>query len=357
MSLFNFKVTKKFYFFIFVFLYTSLLSIQNVNAISFVVNDLEIEKKYDSSFSRDKVYDLAFKKAFKEIMLKIVSTSDRNKVEKTSLGTIKSLIDNFNIYDEKFIENNYSAKIDVNFSKKDTLSYLEKKNIFPSIPKKIDIFFLPIIVDSKKNDLLLFNLNPLHAGWNDLRKTHHLISYILPQEDIEYIKLLKKELDNLESFNFEVLTKEYDLENYIVSIIFVDQKETRILSKLYINNKLKILNKKINNFNFDEIDNLIDLTEILKNDYEDYWKILNQINTSIKLPITLIAESNNMSKAFEIETILKDIDLISQVYIESFDNKKIIFKIIFNGSPNQFISSVNEKNINIKKEDNFWIVK
>jgi len=59
MSLFNFKVTKKFYFFIFVFLYTSLLSIQNVNAISFVVNDLEIEKKYDSSFSRDKVYDLA----------------------------------------------------------------------------------------------------------------------------------------------------------------------------------------------------------------------------------------------------------------------------------------------------------
>ncbi len=266
MSLFNFKVTKKFYFFIFVFLYTSLLSIQNVNAISFVVNDLEIEKKYDSSFSRDKVYDLAFKKAFKEIMLKIVSTSDRNKVEKTSLGTIKSLIDNFNIYDEKFIENNYSAKIDVNFSKKDTLSYLEKKNIFPSIPKKIDIFFLPIIVESKKNDLLLFNLNPLHVGWNDLRKTHHLISYILPQEDIEYIKLLKKELDNLESFNFEVLTKEYDLENYIVSIIFVDQKETRILSKLYINNKLKILNKKINNFNFDEIDNLIDLTEILKND-------------------------------------------------------------------------------------------
>ena len=47
---------------------------------------------------------------------------------------------------------------------------------------------------------------------------------------------------------------------------------------------------------------------------------------------------------------LQDIDLISEMYIHSFDNKKIIFKIIFNGSPNQFITLANEKNINFEKE-------
>ena len=357
MSLLNFKIVNKIYFLAILLLYTNLLSIQNANAISFVVNDLEIEKKYDSTFSREKVYDLAFKKAFKEIMLKIVLTSDQNKIQKTSLITIKSLIDNFNIYDEKFIENNYSAKIDVNFNKRDTLLYLEKKNIFPSIPKKIDIFFLPIIVDSKKDDLLLFNINPLHKEWNKLKKNHHLIKYILPQEDIDYIKILKKELDNIESFNFDSFAKQYDLQNYVISIIFIDQNETRILSKLYINSKLKILNRKIDDFNFEEVKSLLNLIQLLKNDYEDYWKILNQINTSIKLPITLITKSSNMNKAFKIERKLKDIDLISKINIESYDNEKIIFKIIFNGSPKQFINAVNEKNINIEKEDNFWIVK
>ena len=38
------------------------------------------EKDYDIKFNRDKVYNLAFKKAFNEIMLKIVSSSNQNKI-------------------------------------------------------------------------------------------------------------------------------------------------------------------------------------------------------------------------------------------------------------------------------------
>jgi len=67
--------------------------------------------------------------------------------------------------------------------------------------------------------------------------------------------------------------------------------------------------------------------------------------------------SINMNKVFDIEKKLQDIDLISEMYIQSFDNKKIIFKIIFNGSPNQFIILANEKNINFEKEENIWKVK
>ena len=97
MLLFNLKNIKKIFFIIFVFSLINLLSIKSANAISFVVNNLLIEKQYDKKFTRDKVYNLAFKKAFKEIMLKIVSTYDQNKISDIKINTIKSLIDSFNI--------------------------------------------------------------------------------------------------------------------------------------------------------------------------------------------------------------------------------------------------------------------
>ena len=136
MPLFNLKNIKKIFSIIFVFLLINLLSIKSANAISFVVNNLLIEKQYDKKFTRDKVYNLAFKKAFKEIMLKIASTGNQNKISDTKINTIKSLIDSFNIYDEKFIENKYTAKADVSFNKKNTLMYLEKKKYISLYSKK-----------------------------------------------------------------------------------------------------------------------------------------------------------------------------------------------------------------------------
>ncbi len=136
MLLLDLKIIKKNFFFILVFLLINLLSIKSANAISFVVKDLTIEKEYDIKFTRDKVYNLAFKKAFKEVMLKIVNSTSQNKISNTSANTIKSLIDSFNIYDEKFIENKYTAKADVSFNKKNTLMFLEKKKYISFSSKK-----------------------------------------------------------------------------------------------------------------------------------------------------------------------------------------------------------------------------
>ena len=141
MLLFDLKTIKKNFFLILLFLLINVLSIKSVNAISFVVKDLSIEKEYDIKFTRDKVYNLAFKKAFKEVMLKIVNSTNQNKIANTPANTIKSLIDSFNIYDEKFIENKYTAKVDVSFNKKNTLMYLEKENIFLQFQKKLIYFF------------------------------------------------------------------------------------------------------------------------------------------------------------------------------------------------------------------------
>ena len=56
------------------------------------------------------------------------------------------MIETFSIKEEKFIDELYYVNLDVSFNKKKLLNYLEKKNVFPSIPLKKKIFFIPIII-------------------------------------------------------------------------------------------------------------------------------------------------------------------------------------------------------------------
>ena len=75
----------------------------------------------------------------------MVTTSKyKKKLENTDNTTIKSLIDSFEISDEKFVKDQYVAKFDVSFNKSNTLNFFENNNIFPSIPTKLDILMITI---------------------------------------------------------------------------------------------------------------------------------------------------------------------------------------------------------------------
>ena len=47
---------------------------------------------------------------------------------------LKGMIESFSIKEEKFINEIYYVNLGVSFNKKKIFNYLEKKNIFPSIP-------------------------------------------------------------------------------------------------------------------------------------------------------------------------------------------------------------------------------
>ena len=69
---------------------------------------------------------------------------------------------------------------------------MENKNIFPSIPQRKKFLFIPIIIDEDKENLLVFSENELSNEWNKSNKSHHLIEYVLPAEDLEDFNLIKK---------------------------------------------------------------------------------------------------------------------------------------------------------------------
>ena len=279
-------------------------------------------------------------------------------MDKTSLKEIKSLIDSFTISDEKFIENEYYAKLEVSFNKKNTLIFLEKKNIFPSIPLRNKVLLIPILVDTEINKVYLFAQNIFHKRWNDNIKNYHLLEYLLPSEDIEDIENVQKNLTNIEDYDFKSLIRKYDLEDYIISIMFKNKNnQLKVLSKINLNNSLKLDNQEFENINFQEQENLYEILNNLKIVYENYWKTNNAINTSIKLPITISIGLRKYKKIQKLEKAMSSIDLISSFNILKFDNQNIFYRIIYNGSPKTFLNDMKKNDLIVEMEKNIWIIK
>ena len=149
----------------------------------------------------------------------------------------------------------------------------------------------------------------------------------------------------------------YDLDDYIILIIYKSRNEVKILSKINLNNTLKIYNHKYSEISLDDDKDFQKILENLKITYEDYWKKNNEINTSIKLPLTLSVDSRNHKRVAQLETTFNVLDLVSDFYILKFDNKNIQYRIVYNGSPRNFLNDMSKNNFDLIMENNVWIIR
>jgi hypothetical protein len=349
--------SKKVYiFFISYVLFIIFISTTFLYANSFKVSDIEISEAFELNFNKNKVIDSGFRNAFYNLISMITTTDDKNKIKGTSLKEVKGMIDSFTISDEKFINDEYFAKLEVTFNKKDILVFLENKNIFPSIPIRNKILLIPILVDLETEDIYLFNNNVFYQKWNLSKKNYHLLDYMLPSEDLEDLNIIQKNFDKIEDYNFIDLIKKYDVEDYIITIIFKNKDKLKILSKINLNNSFKINNKIFEKKDLKNDKNFQIVLNELKTTYENYWKKNNEINTSIKLPLTISINSQKYLKIQALEQTLDSLDLISNYYILKLDNENIFFRIIYNGSPKTFLNDMSKKNFDLTIENNVWTV-
>ena len=234
---------------------------------------------------------------------------------------------------------------------------MESKNIFPSLPFKKNIFFLPIIVDKNKNEILIFSESYIFNNWNSYIQKYHLLNYILPTEDLEDFNLIKRNLKNIESYSFKEIIQKYNLDEYIISIIFKDNNDIKVLNKININRKEDLKNISFSNLNIDNYKEADKLVESLKSVYENYWKSKNEINTSVKLSLTISISNNDNLKISNFEELLGNIDLIYDFYIYKFNNKDNFYKIIFNGSPDHFLKIMKDNNYKFNIQNRIWVMK
>ena len=331
------RLRKVYIFFISFVLFIIIFSTTYLNANTFKVADIEISSPFELNFKKSSVIDEGFKTSFSNLLSMITTSGDKNKIKNISIKEIKSMIDSFTISDEKFINNIYFAKLETAFNKKKVLNFLEKKNIFPSIPLKNKVLLVPVLIDAETNNIYLFDNNIFYEKWNNINKNYQLLNYLLPTEDLEDLDKLQEMSNSIETYDFVNLVNKYDLKDYIILIIYKNKNELKILSKINFNNLLKINNQKYSKVNLTNEEDLNKILKNLKNIYEDEWKKNNEINTSIKLPLTISINSIDYKKIKNLEETLNDIDLISNFYILRFNNKQTYYKIIYNGSPKTFL--------------------
>ena len=317
------KISSYIVFTIFIVFFICFIHTKSFSKI-FKIQDIEIEEPFNSNFDKEKVINKAFVQAFDLLLNSLITSNDKNKIKDAQLKDIKYLVDSFTITNEQFLNKNYQANFEVNFDKGKILNFFEKKSIFPSMFKKKEFLTLLILIDNEEDKVLLFDRNPFYIKWNDNTKNFSQISYILHEEDIFDLKLINENKDNIENFKFDQIIKKYDTEDYIVAIYFENKNNLRVLSKMFYEGKVKISNqsyKKVDILDNSQLLNVIEKTKIF---FEDIWKQNNQINTSIKLPINISVNSKKVKQIQLFENYLAQLDLVSNFYVTSFNNKNTI---------------------------------
>ncbi len=260
------QIINKFYKLLNVYIYFILFSLLIVffsttysNANAFKVSDIEISSPFELNFKKNSVIDKGFQISFSNLISMITTSGDRKKIKNVPIKVLKGMIDSFTISDEKFINNEYFANLETTFNKKKIFKFLEDKNIFPSIPQRNKVLLFPIIIEARDNSIYLFNNNIFYDKWNEQKNSYDLLDYLLPSEDIEDLIELQKNLKDIETYDFTKLINKYDIKDSIILIISIEGKNIRTLSKINLNNSLKLENKNyfkvdiLNNNNFSNI--------------------------------------------------------------------------------------------------------
>ena len=344
-------------FFIILSLIIFFFSTSKANSKAFEVDDIDISKPFEINFDKNEVLNEGFKKAFYELISLIVNSKDKEKIVKVNLNEIKGMIESFSIKEENFINEIYNVNLGVSFNKKKVSKYLEKKNIFPSIPKRNQFLFIPVVIDENNNDLLIFDKNKIFSEWNIDKKSYHLIDYILPTADLEDLNLIKNRYENIEQYDFKEVTDKYNLKDSIIALIFKNKDNLRVLSRITIKDNVILKNQSFMEIDFNNRGELISIIDSLKTTYEDYWKDSNQINTSIKLPLSIKIDTANYDQISDFEKVLNETDLIYDFFIVKFDKNFVYYQIIFNGTPSTFLKTMKNYNYKFDTQNITWKIK
>ena len=343
-------------FFLFLALLNIFFSTGKGHAKTFTINDIEISTPFEINFNKNEIIDDGFVKAYNELILSIVQSKDQIKLKNTSINQIKGMIETFSIKDEKFINEIYYLTLNVSFNKKNIFDLLESKNIFPSLPLKKNLLFIPVFVDQNKNQISMFSENKLFTSWNSNNKKYNLLNYILPTQDLDDFSLIKKNINNLETYDFKEIINKYNMNDHIIMILFKNNNKIRVLNKIFFNKKNNLKNLNFNEINLNNEEEIFEFIDNLKLVYEDFWKSQNQINTSVKLSLNISIDNTNNIKINKFEKILSDMDLIYNFYIYKFDNKNNFYKVIFNGTPDKFLEVMSYKNYEFEIKNKIWIL-
>ena len=336
------------------FIFLIVFSTTEVKAKTYNVENIEIIEPYNLGFKKEIVIDKAFKSAFEILISRIINSDNIKSVDFNNIDEIRTMVDSFLIQNEKFIDNNYIGEFNILFNRKDVLNFLNSKNITASTPKKKKILFIPIYIDVSTNELIMYSGNKYYKKWNKSNNQKLLLEYELLTEDLEDFEVIKKNLSNIENFNFDQILQKYNKDEYIVSIFVKTKNNLKVLSKIKFKDQFSIINSS---FMYEDTSMVTEkVINNLKVIFENEWKKVNRINLSIKLPLKVSIKSKNIDLINRFETALNNSEFTFDYQIDKITSENTTYKIIYNNTPDKFLLNFKDLNFKIDISNEVWSI-
>jgi hypothetical protein len=255
------------------------------------------------------------------------------------------------------VENNNEdlVKFNVAFDKDQLHNLFFDKGILYSEILEKELYVLPILI--KEEEIFTFNKNFFYENWNKIYE-NDLVDFILPLENIEIIKIINDNKNNLIDLDIIKLFKEYSNKN-LALILIEDTKSNN--QKIYIKTIIqdKRISKSIN---------------IIKQDLktiEYYEKIITETKKNL---INLVKSNNlidirtpsflniklNLSKnnnLVEFNSRVKSIKSIEKIYVQDFNKDYTNLRIKYLGKLDKLINELEKEKIDLKLINDQWVIK
>ena len=348
-----FQIKKIFIFFSVIIFFLSItfsksLSDENV----FVVDNVKIEGKIDLNFSRDKYIDKAFLKSYQILISKILLTRDLNKIKNTELKKIKELADSFQVLEENFQKEKYSAIFKIFYNDRKVKKFLGKKNISFSQTKNISAIFFPILIIN--GELQDFSESFFYKNWTVVKIKNELINFILPLDDLDDISKIHKMKNSIEELNISDLVNKNNIDNYVFAFMEYSKDQLNVYVKTNFNNNKISKNILYNVNNIQDESKLKIILEDLKIKITDLWKEENIINLSTPLLIKVKFQHLNLENLDKLKKNLYNISIIENYSLEELNIKNSFFKIYYFGNPRKLKNELEKYGYQLINDQGHW---
>ena len=201
----------------------------------FNVNNIEINK--ETSKNKEKLISDAFKKAFDELINRLLLEEDYKRISKTNLEQIRKLISYYQIISENENKENNNVKINVFFDKDKMHDFFYGRNILYSDIINTEVILFPLL--KKEDQYFIYTQNYFYENWNE-EKSDNFIQYVLTTENIENIQRINLNKDNIYKIEVSDFFKEHETDN----IVFANIEVKKDTAEVFLNTRIE--GKKIN---------------------------------------------------------------------------------------------------------------
>jgi len=320
----------------------------------FIVDKVETKGVYNLNFSREKYIDKAIIDSFQILTSNILLSKDLAKSKKLKIKKIKTLIDSFQILEEKFRKDEYKLVLRVSFNEHRVKKLLIDQNISFAQPKNISAIFFPILFVN--NEIKSFDENYFYTEWKNITIKNSLINFILPIEDLDDISKIKEMKNKIEKIEVNDFVKKYNLKNYAFAFMDYNNKKLNIHLKTSFDNSKMRKNITYEIQNFKNKDRLNFILKDLKNQITDLWKEANIVNLLMPLSIKIRFEHKNLKNLDKFKFVLKKVNIIDKYTLNEFNINSSYFKIYYYGNPKNLEKELAKLGYILKDDRGYWEV-